>query len=45
LSDPHARDDHRHKINADVEVPVFQHFNGNQLAAAYLFKLNASYMF
>ena len=36
---------HPIKIYADVEVPVFQHFNGNQLAASYLFKLNVSYMF
>jgi hypothetical protein len=36
---------HPFKIYADVEVPVFQHFNGNQLAAPYLFKLSVSYMF
>jgi hypothetical protein len=36
---------HPIKIYADVEVPVFQHFNGNQLAAPYLFKMSVSYMF
>jgi len=36
---------HPIKIYADVEVPVFQDFNGNQLAAPYLFKLSVSYMF
>jgi len=28
-----------------VEVPVWQDFTGNQLAAAVLFKLNVSYHF
>jgi hypothetical protein len=36
---------HPVKIYADVEVPVFQHFNGDQLAAPVLFKVSASYMF
>ena len=36
---------HPIKIYADVEVPVFQHFNGNQLAAPYMFKMSVSYMF
>jgi hypothetical protein len=36
---------HPLRIYADVEVPVIQRFNGNQLAAPYLFKLNVSYMF
>jgi hypothetical protein len=38
---------HLHPIElyADVEVPVFQDFNGNQLAAPFLFKLSVSYMF
>lgn len=36
---------HPVKIYADCEVPVFQHFVGNQLAAPILFKLNVSYMF
>jgi hypothetical protein len=29
----------------DVEVPVYQHFRGNQLAAAYLLKFIAAYHF
>jgi hypothetical protein len=36
---------HPVKIYADVEVPVFQNFTGNQLAAPVLFKVSASYMF
>jgi hypothetical protein len=36
---------HPVKIYADVEVPVWQHFTGNQLAAPVLFKLSVSYMF
>jgi hypothetical protein len=36
---------HPIKIYADVEVPVFQHFNGNQLAAPFTFKMSVSYMF
>jgi len=36
---------HPVKIYADVEVPVFQHVNGNQLVAPVLFKLSLSYMF
>ncbi len=36
---------HPVKIYADAEFPVFQHFNGDQLAAPVLFKLSASYMF
>jgi hypothetical protein len=32
-------------IYGDVEVPVWQDFTGNQLAAAVLFKLNVSYHF
>ena len=36
---------HPVKIYADVEVPVFQNLNGNQLAAPVLFKLSMSYMF
>lgn len=32
-------------IYADVEVPVFQDFVGNQLAAPFLFKMYVSYMF
>jgi hypothetical protein len=36
---------HPVKIYADVEIPVFQNFTGNQLAAPVLFKLSVSYMF
>jgi hypothetical protein len=36
---------HPVKIYADVEVPVWQDFDGNQLAAAVLFKVNVSIHF
>jgi len=36
---------HPVKLYADVEVPVFEHVNGNQLVAPLLFKLSLSYMF
>lgn len=36
---------HPVKIYADVELPVFQNMNGNQLTAPVLFKLSVSYMF
>ena len=36
---------HPVKIHADVEIPVYQHFTGNQLAAPVLFKVSASWMF
>ena len=36
---------HPVKIYADVEVPVFQNFAGNQLVAPVLFKVNLSFMF
>jgi hypothetical protein len=36
---------HPVKIYADVEFPVYQHMNGNQLVAPALFKLSVSYMF
>jgi hypothetical protein len=36
---------HPVKIYADVEVPVFQNFTGNQVAAPVLFKVSMSYMF
>jgi len=36
---------HPVKIYADVEVPVFQNFIGNQVAAPVLFKVSMSYMF
>jgi hypothetical protein len=31
------------KLYADVEVPVWQHMNGNQLIAPYALKFIASY--
>jgi len=36
---------HPVKIYADVELPVFQNFTGNQVAASVLFKFSVSYMF
>ena len=36
---------HPVKIYADVELPVYQNVNGNQLVAPALFKLSISYMF
>jgi hypothetical protein len=36
---------HPVKIYADVEVPVWQDFTGNQLAAAILYKVNVSFHF
>jgi len=36
---------HPVKIYADVEFPVYQHMNGNQLVAPALFKVSVSYMF
>ena len=36
---------HPVKIYADAEIPVFQNFTGNQLAAPVLFKVSMSYMF
>jgi hypothetical protein len=38
-------DIHPVRINADVEIPVFQNFTGNQLTAPVLFKVSLSYMF
>lgn len=38
-------DIHPVKIYADAELPVYQHFIGNQLAAPVLFKVSISYMF
>jgi hypothetical protein len=32
-------------VYADVELPVFQNFTGNQLASSILFKFAVSYMF
>jgi hypothetical protein len=36
---------HSVMVYADAEVPVYQNFTGNQLAAPVLFKLSVSYMF
>jgi hypothetical protein len=36
---------HPVKLYADVEIPVFDHVNGNQLIAPVLVKVNLSYMF
>jgi hypothetical protein len=36
---------HPIKIYADAEIPVLQHFNGDQLVAPVLVKVSASYMF
>jgi hypothetical protein len=36
---------HPFKVYADVERPLYQRFNGNQVVAAALLKLEASYMF
>ena len=36
---------HPVKIYADAEIPVYQYFTGNQLAAPVLFKVSVSYMF
>jgi hypothetical protein len=36
---------HPVKIYADVELPVFQNVNGNQLVAPVMVKVNVSYMF
>ncbi len=36
---------HPVKLYADVELPVYQNFTGNQLVAPVLFKVSLSYMF
>jgi hypothetical protein len=36
---------HPVKIYADVELPVYQNFTGDQLAASVLYKVSASWMF
>ena len=36
---------HPVSLYADVELPVFQDFRGNQLAASALFKVTPSYHF
>jgi len=38
-------DAHPVMVYADVELPVYQHFTGDQLAAKALFKLSVGYMF
>jgi hypothetical protein len=38
-------DYHPVKIYADVELPLYEHFTGNQVAASVLFRLNVAYMF
>jgi hypothetical protein len=38
-------DRHPWRFYADVEVPVFQHMNGNQLVAPLLVKASVSFMF
>jgi hypothetical protein len=38
-------DIHKVSVYADVELPVFQDFVGNQLVAPFLFKMYISYMF
>ena len=36
---------HPFKAYADVELPLYYHFTGDQLAAKTLFRVNVSYMF
>jgi hypothetical protein len=38
-------DVHPVRFYADVELPLFEHFNGNQVAAPVLVRVNVSYMF
>jgi len=38
-------DRHPFKVYSDVELPVYQRFTGNQLAASLLFRLEIGYMF
>jgi hypothetical protein len=38
-------DMHPYKLYADVELPLYEHFNGNQVAAPVLVRINVSYMF
>ena len=42
IDDEHNR---TFKLYGDVEVPVYQQANGNQLVAPYLFKIVAGYTF
>jgi len=36
---------HPAKVYADIELPLYEHFTGNQVAAPVLFRLNVSWMF
>jgi len=36
---------HPVKLYSDVELPLYQHFTGNQVAASVLFRIDVSYMF
>ena len=36
---------HPFKVYADVELPLYYHFTGDQLVAKTLFRVNVSYMF
>ena len=36
---------HPVKLYADVELPLYEHFTGNQIAAPVLFRLTVSYMY
>jgi hypothetical protein len=36
---------HPFSVYADVELPLYYHFTGNQLVAKSLFRVNVSYMF
>jgi hypothetical protein len=36
---------HPVKVYADIELPLYEHFTGNQVAAPLLFRLNVAYMF
>ena len=38
-------DVHPIKVYADVELPLYQHFTGHQVAAPVLVRLNVAYMF
>jgi hypothetical protein len=38
-------DMHPMRVYCDVELPLYEHFTGNQLAASVLFRLNMAYMF
>jgi hypothetical protein len=38
-------DAHPVKVYADIEVPVYQRFNGDQMASTVMFRIDLSYMF